>query len=153
MAMNARRFAPLVAVILPLLVAAAAPDSDAPKGDLGKFQGKWKAMVGPEKNVPVSILIKGKVVTLSITPPDGQALEIKGEIKVDESAKPTKTVDWVKFTGPDGDDAPDNKGIYEIVDADTIKVCNGGPGRERPTEFKDGDDGHPHMIVLNRDKD
>ncbi|AGA25090.1 TIGR03067 domain-containing protein [Singulisphaera acidiphila] len=148
--MNASRFAPLVAVFLPLLVAAA---DDAPQGDLGKFQGKWKTTIGPEKNFTLSILIKGKAVTASGSAPDGQGFEIKGEIKLDETAKPVKTVDWVKFTGPDGNEAPDNKGLYELVDADTIKICNGGPGKDRPTEFKDGDDGHPSVLVLKRDKD
>lgn len=149
--MNAYRLAPLIVVILPLLAAAA--DDDAPKGDLGKFQGKWKATVGPEKNVTLSILIKKSAVTATIAAPDGQEFEIKGEIKLDETAKPTKTVDWVKFIGPDGNEAPDNKGLYELVDADTIKVCNGGPGNDRPTEFKDGDGGNPSLIILKRAKD
>lgn len=150
--MKAQRFAPLIAVLCPLLIAAA---DDAPKGDLGKFQGKWKTMVGPEKNFAVSIVIQGNSVTVSGTIPNGEEFEVKGELKLNETAKPFKTVDWIKFAGPDGNDAPENKGIYEFVDADTIKLCNGGPGNDRPAEFKDGEGegGGRDMILLKREKD
>ena len=30
---------------------------------------------------------------------------------------------------------------------------NGGPGNDRPTEFKAGEDGHPNLITLKREKD
>ncbi|WP_406697674.1 TIGR03067 domain-containing protein [Singulisphaera sp. Ch08] len=148
--MKASRFVPLIAVLVPLLAAAA---DDSSKGDLAKFQGKWKTSIGPEKNIALTVQFKGNAVTASASTPDGQSFELKGEIKLDESAKPFKTIDWVKFTGPDGNDSPDNKGVYEVVDADTIKVCNGGPGNDRPTEFKEGDGAEAHVIILKREKD
>jgi uncharacterized protein (TIGR03067 family) len=148
--MKAQRLVPLIAVLGPLLVAAA--DAAEPKGDLAKFQGKWKTMVGPEKNFPIALLIKGTTVTVSGSTPDGQDFEVKGEIKLDDAAKPFKTIDWVKFAGPEGNDLPENKGIYELVDGDTIKVCNGGPGKDRPTEFKDGEAGSPDVTLLKREK-
>ncbi|SIO44032.1 uncharacterized domain TIGR03067 protein [Singulisphaera sp. GP187] len=147
--MRALRFVPLFAILFPVLATAA---DDAPKGDLAKFQGKWKTSLGPEKNITLTVEIKGSVVTASGSAPDGQTFEIKGEIKLDAAAKPFKTVDWVKFVGPDGNESPDNKGLYEFVDDDTIKICNGGPGNDRPTEFKEGENEKPSLIVLKREK-
>jgi uncharacterized protein (TIGR03067 family) len=148
--MNAQRFIPVLVVLCPLLVAAA--DDAEPKGDLAKFQGRWKMMVGPEKNFPIALLIKGKTATVSGSTPDGQDFQIKGEIKLDDAAKPFRTIDWVKFAGPEGNDLPENKGIYELVDRDTIKVCNGGPGKDRPTVFKEGEAGSPDVTLLKREK-
>jgi len=134
------------------------PAAASKKGDLAKLQGKWTTKVGSDSGnkitIAITIAIKDHDVTFSGTAPNGKDFELKGEIKLDDQAKPSKTLDWVNFTGPQGNAAPDNLGIYEIEDADTIKVCIGGPGNERPTEFKEGDDGgHPHILILKRSKD
>lgn len=123
---------------------------DAPQGDLAKMQGKWKAMAGPERNIPLTMTIKGSAVTLAFTTPQGQDRELKGQIKLDETAKP-KTWDWTKFTRPDGDLAQENLAIYEL-DGDSLKICSGGPGNERPSAFKAGDGGPPNLIVFHRQK-
>lgn len=147
--MTARRVLPVLALLSPLLLAA---DNPAPKGDLAKFQGKWTMVVAPEHDFTVAVEIKGKAVTASGRLPNGDEFEIKGEIKLDDAAKPFKTVDWVNFTGPNGDELPANKGIYELVDADTIKIHNGGPGKERPGAFKDGDVEDSKVTFLKREK-
>jgi uncharacterized protein (TIGR03067 family) len=64
---------------------------------------------------------------------NGQEYEITGEIKLDEDAKPYKTIDWVEFVRPNGQEALDNLGLYEY-NGETLRICNGGPGNERPTE-------------------
>src|SRR5262249_52431102 len=85
------------------------------------------------------------------TSPQGDDFELRGEIKLDETAKPHKALDWVKFVDLQGNEIAENRAIYEIVDADTIRVCSGGPGGDRPTEFEDGDGGRPNLIVLKRE--
>jgi uncharacterized protein (TIGR03067 family) len=128
--------------------------AEAPKGDLAKLQGTWSAKVGNEKNIEIAVTIKGTDVTLKIVTPEGQSIESKGQVKLDETAKPHKTVDWTKFNNPsNGEITPDNPGIYEIIDADTVRFCSGGPGNERPTEFKAGDGGQPSLVTLTRQKD
>jgi uncharacterized protein (TIGR03067 family) len=137
-------------VIVSCAVSSPAAD-DAPSGDLAKLQGKWKGTVGPNQDIPLVMELKGKAVTLALTIPQGQDLELKGQVKLDDKAKP-KTWDWIKFTRPDGEDAPDNLALYEL-DGDTLKICSGGPGNARPTEFKAGDGGPPQIVTLTRVKD
>jgi uncharacterized protein (TIGR03067 family) len=124
----------------------------APKGDLAKLQGTWTGKIGPgpEKNIPLTMTVKDKKVSFTFTTPDGEERELKGEFLLDESAKPHKSIDWVKFARPDGEAAPTNFGIYAFEGNDTLKVCNGGPGNERPTEFKAGEGGPPNLFVLTR---
>ena len=124
-------------------------DDPKPKGDLAKFQGKWSTKIGPDGGFDATIDIKDKILTLKLTTPDGQDFELTGEVKLDEAAKPHKTIDWTKFKSPAGDDVPENLGIYKLEDDDTIKVCNGGPGNDRPSEFKT-EEGGAHVITLKR---
>lgn len=126
-------------------------DEPAPKGDLADLQGAWTGTVGPNKEIPITLTVKNKAVTFAITAPDGTEHELKGEVVIDDQAKPHKTVDWVKFNRPDGEGAPANLGIYTLK-GDTFTVCNGGPGNERPTEFKAGEGGPPNLIVLTKKK-
>lgn len=123
----------------------------APKGDLARFQGKWTSKFGPNQDLNVAFNIEDKNVTLKVTLPDGQEFEVKGELVVDGDTKPHKTLTWTKFTNGQGEDIADNLGIYTLEDADTIKICSGGPGKDRPTEFKN-EEGGPTIAVLKRDK-
>jgi uncharacterized protein (TIGR03067 family) len=125
-------------------------DDAAPSGDLAKLQGSWTAKVGPEENIPITLEVRDRKVTIKGTRPDGQDFTLSGEIKVDDKASP-KTVDWVKFTNAQGDEVPANLGIYKL-DGDSLVVCSGGPGNERPTEFKKGDQGPPQLITFARKK-
>jgi uncharacterized protein (TIGR03067 family) len=126
-------------------------DADAAKkGDLGKVQGRWKAMAGPEKNIPVLVDVKGQAVDVIFTSPEGQDFTLKGEVRLNDSASP-KTLDWVKFVLPNGEDAPDNLGIYRL-DGDEWTICSGGPGNERPAEFKAGEGRGASLLTLKREK-
>jgi uncharacterized protein (TIGR03067 family) len=121
------------------------------KGDLAKFQGKWTGKAGPEKNYAVTVVFTGKTCTAKVTTPDGQEFEVKGELALNEAAKPHKTIDWKNFKGPNGDDFQDNPGLYTFKDDNTLEICNGGPGKERPTEFKVGDGEDPQLFTLKRE--
>ncbi|HWE39465.1 MAG TPA: TIGR03067 domain-containing protein [Isosphaeraceae bacterium] len=145
-----------LAALLVLLLAATSPADDKekkPEGDLGKVQGKWTARYGPN-DIPITIEVKGEDVTAVITNDNGE-MTLKGRLKIDDKAKPHKTVDWLDFKLPNGDDAQENLAIYELnAKGDEWKVCNGGAGKPRPTEFKEGDNGDdPHLIVFKRPKD
>lgn len=126
-------------------------DDEAPKGDLGKLQGKWKGSIGPNKDIAITVEVKGKTVSATFKNDEDKEMTLKGEVKLDENAKP-KTADFVMFTGSDGNSLPDNLAIYELAD-DEWKVCSGGGNNPRPTEFKDGGDGGPHVMILKREKD
>jgi uncharacterized protein (TIGR03067 family) len=141
----------LASLFLVVSTCAVYADDEAPKGDLAKLQGKWKTMIGPNKDIPITIEIKGKNIAATFTNDEGKEMTLKGELKLDEKAKP-KTADFVNFRGGDGEDMPDNLAIYELAD-DEWKVCAGGHNNPRPTDFKDSDDGGPHLLVLKRVKD
>ena len=139
-----------------LLVASAtlaqdtAKKDDAPKGDLGKIQGKWSAMVGPEKNIPIIVEFKDKSANILVTVQE-QELKIKGEVKLDETKTP-KQWDWTKFETPDGNNVEDNLAIYKF-EGEKLIMCSGGPGGQRPTEFKQGAGGPPELVEFTRVKD
>lgn len=133
-----------------LLFPTVASAVDEPVGDLAKFQGNWLAKLGPERRLEASINIERNKVRLELTTPDGQKFAINGKLELDEKAMPHGTIDWLEFVAPNGDDLPDNLGIYMFKNKDTIEIMNGGPGKERPTEFKDGEKGR-QIITLKRD--
>lgn len=140
----------LMPLVLFLIVSVPArADDEKPDGDLGKLQGSWKALVGPEKNFPIVLEIKGKSVVVKVMNQEGREIELKGEFKIDEKASPHRTLDWVNFKRPDGEDAQPNLSIYKI-EGETFTVCSGGPGNARPAEFKAGEGGPPNLIEFKR---
>ncbi len=142
----------VVAILALLASPVFADEKDKPaKGDLAKFQGTWTSSFGANNEASLLVTIKEKAAHVKFTLGDGQSFEVDGAIKLDEKAKPHKTIDWVDFKTPQGDAAPDNPGIYEFTDENTVKVCNGGPANERPTEFKAGDGGAPQLFTLKRE--
>jgi uncharacterized protein (TIGR03067 family) len=138
----------LMIASLPLALVRA--DDPAPKGDLAKLQGEWKTTVGGNKDRPVTFSIKDKAITVKFTTPDGETLNLSGEIKVDEAASP-RTIDFLKFKN-NGEAMDDSMGLYK-VEGDTFTLCVGGPGEPRPKEFKAGDgDEPPHLWTFTRPK-
>ncbi len=137
--------------IASLSITLARADDSSPPGDLARLQGTWTAMVGPERDIPITLEVQKQKVTINGKRPGGEDFTLKGELKLDEKASP-KTIDWVKFVGAQGNEAPENLGLYKL-EGDTLTVCSGGPGGERPTEFKKGDGGPPQLITFARKKD
>src|SRR6185312_14470226 len=91
---------PVVAVLLTLSVPAWADDS-TPKGDLGKLQGEWEGKAGLKQDTPIRVTFEGNKATLEYTDGNGKKHDLKGEIKLDETAKPHKAIDWSNFSGGD----------------------------------------------------
>ncbi len=146
--MRKRLYMTAAALSFALSIVAPAPAADEPKGDLARLQGSWKGKVGPGKDIPVTVTIKGNAVELVIPRPDGDEARVKGEIKLDEKASP-KTLDWVNFVAPNGDDLPANLGLYKF-EGETWVVCSGGPGKERPSKFEAGEGGPPNLTTWTR---
>jgi uncharacterized protein (TIGR03067 family) len=121
------------------------------KSDLDKIQGTWLAPAGPNDEVMISLTIKDQKYIARYDKGDGTNVEIKGEVKIDDKGK-LKTIDFVKSERNDGEDAKDNLGIYTF-DGEKFKVCVGGGGNARPTEFKKGDEGTPMLLIFAKKKD
>jgi uncharacterized protein (TIGR03067 family) len=143
-----RLFVVFLAVAAGTFVSAADP-AEKKEGDLAKLAGTWKTMAGPNKDVPLTLKIEGKKATATFTTPEGDEVTMKGEVKLDETVTP-KTIDFVNFKRPDGEDTQDTLGIYTF-DGDELRVCNGGPGEGRPKEFKEGDGGPPNVLIFKRE--
>ena len=114
----------LLHAALSLVALVAAVHAEEPAGDQARLQGRWSARVGPEKQTTLTLTIRGTAATFAVAGPNGE-VAYKGEIKINETARPYKAIDWVNFHGPDGQTAPTNRGIYRLS-GDTITVCNGG---------------------------
>jgi uncharacterized protein (TIGR03067 family) len=145
----------LLTIALGLFVVASAsafapkPADEKLTGDLAKLQGKWSTKLGPNEGLDATLTIKGNTVAIKIITQEGQDFELTGEIKLDEKAKPHKAIDWSKFKTPMGDDLPTNLGIYMFDNDDTVKICNGGGGNDRPKDFK-AEEGGPQLSTMKR---
>ncbi len=120
------------------------------QADLAKLKGKWTAKVGPNQDIPIVIEFKEKAIEIAVMTGDGQDINLKGEFKIDDTAKP-KSIDLLNISSPDGGSLGDNKGIYDLT-GDTLKICTGGPNNDRPTEFFPNEDTGRGTITLTRVK-
>jgi uncharacterized protein (TIGR03067 family) len=125
--------------------------ADEPKGDLAKLQGTWSAKVGPNKDFPLTLIIKEDAAEIVVAWPYGDEFKLKGKVKLNDRASP-KTLDWVGFTSPQGDEVPPNLGIYKL-EGDSWTTCSGGPGNDRPSKFEAGEGAPPTMTTWTRLKE
>jgi hypothetical protein len=94
--------------------------------------------------------IKGDAGRLDNTLPDGTIVGLTYKFTIDERAKPFKTMDEfdiVRYGG--AGKGPDHVfTIYEFLDANTIRCCNGF--KKYPTEFKRADDDSTTLATFKR---
>jgi hypothetical protein len=138
------------AALLCTLMHPASADDTPKKGDLAKIQGVWKGKTGRNGMFESVMTIKGDTGRLDNTTANGRKIGLTYKITIDEGAKPHKTLDSSDIVryGGSGKGADHVFGIYEFVDDNTIRFCNGFD--KYPTEFKDGDDGPPILFTLKR---
>jgi uncharacterized protein (TIGR03067 family) len=149
--MNRNLLTSLVLVAARMTTAAMADDQPL-KGDLANLQGRWTGVSGRDKDVTVEYVIEGDSFKLRFKSPHGEEGGMDGKVKLDETAKPHKSVDWVDQKTLKGRAFPDLRGIYDFEDADTVKVCDSGVGAARPKEFFDSTESRTGRgtIVLKR---
>ena len=114
----------------------AGPEKDS---DLGKLQGRWEASVGKRREFSVVLEVKGTEVSATISPRRGPKLQANGELQLDETATP-RSLDWVKFSTPDGIEVPRLQSIYRL-EGDRLIVRSGGFNDARPKAFEKGGEG------------
>jgi uncharacterized protein (TIGR03067 family) len=131
------RKAALAVLVVAALAMGADPEKE--KGDLSKIQGQWEASVGKKRDFKVSLEVKGNEVSATITPKRGPKLKANGELQLDESASP-RSLDWVKFSTPDGIEVPKLQSIYRL-EGDRLIVRSGGFNDTRPKTFEAGGEG------------
>ena len=128
----------------------AATEAATTGGDLARMQGRWIVRFGPNKIASTTtITIKGTTLQM-IQMAQGQPHALTGEIKIDETAKPEKTLDWINVKAQTGQSALPRLAIYKL-DGDTVTICLGSMGGDRPTEFNLREGKGPALLVLSRD--
>ncbi len=139
-------------VLAPALVAAAQkPKDDAVKNELRKFQGSWRivSVEASGKKLPeedfkeVVLILEGDRHTTR-----NGADRYSGTFAIDPGKKP-KRIDFLYDDGPEKGKTA--RGIYEF-DGDTLKICLGLAGQERPTEFTSKPGSRHFLEVLKRQK-
>jgi uncharacterized protein (TIGR03067 family) len=135
-------------VVVSSVLAHAGTETISPDSDLGRIQGKWTAKAGARRELRVALDIQGRRVEAVVTTKQGINLRAQGEVKIDESTSP-RTVDWIKFNGPDQQELPAILGIYKF-DRETFVVCTGGFNGDRPSEFKPGEGVLTEVVTFRR---
>jgi uncharacterized protein (TIGR03067 family) len=122
------RFA-LAALVLGLLATGAgAADDGKISADLKKLEGEWTT---PSRGGgDVAYTFKGDKLTVK-----APTREYKMTVKLDEAAKPNKTIDLHIDEGPDDAKGKTSKGIYKFDGDDKFVFCF-TPEAERPTKFE-----------------
>lgn len=99
-------------------------------GDLKKMQGQWSAKFEGLENKPTVYTFRGDKLTIK-----GETRTYEITIKLDESAKPAKTVDFHIDKAPDDAQGQTSKGIYKFEGDDKLIVCF-RPEGDRPDKFE-----------------
>jgi uncharacterized protein (TIGR03067 family) len=139
-----------IAMVLVCGLALSAVAAADEKSDQDKLQGKWKMESGTHGGKPLpdeivkgsTITIDGKTMKMTRTA-EGKDQTREMTFKLDPSKKP-KTID-VDMDGKPG------LGIYSL-DGDTLKICHGDQGDERPTTFESKEGSNVTVVVLKRVK-
>jgi uncharacterized protein (TIGR03067 family) len=124
-------FVPLALSLL--IVAGLDAADDAAKdakssADLKKLDGEWTTP--SQSGSDVVYTFKGDKLTVK-----APTREYKMTLKLDDSAKPNKTIDFHIEQGPDDAKGKTSKGIYKFPGGDKFVFCF-TPEGERPTKFE-----------------
>jgi uncharacterized protein (TIGR03067 family) len=137
---------------LGLVVRASAADAKALAGShADKLLGTWVIVSGEADGKPSPPdKIKGSQMTvdkktIKLTDKDDKQLWIL-DYKLDASKKPAE----IDMTVAEGQGAgKSSQGIYEL-DGDTLKICYGLPGANRPKDFKTKEGAKENCFILKR---
>lgn len=125
-------------------------DDKPPTGDVKKLQGVWKGKTGRNGIFDSVMTIKGDAGRLDNTTPNGKIIGLTYKFTIDERAKPFKTMDKFDIVryGGTGNGPNHVFTIYEFLDDNTIRFCNGFD--KYPTEFKRADDNSTTLSTFKR---
>jgi uncharacterized protein (TIGR03067 family) len=137
----------LIASLTACLFAAEAPREDPSRRDLEQMQGSWQCasytvdgMRLPEDTAQAMFrTVKGDGYTIFRF----EKVIGKGTIKLDATKNP-REIDAMTAATPTRKGGL-IRGIYEVSD-DTLRLCFGAPGKERPREFK-SEPGSGHTLT------
>ncbi len=123
-------------------------NDDTTTGDLARIQGDWSTVI--LDIIPLKLQVHGRDAAFDVVLPSGEEVTYRGTVVIDETTEP-KQLDLVDYRGPDGEELPDNRGIYRFL-GDRLIVCNRTRDGSRPEEFTLGGNGYPLLQVYTKDK-
>jgi uncharacterized protein (TIGR03067 family) len=119
--------------------------------DLEKFQGKWVAVA---KTTDGKVFNPNEIEEIRLVFKDRQVTEKVGSIgpgvtyymRIDSGKEPAQIDIWPPLM-----DAKTIKGIYKF-EGDTLTICVGEVGKDRPTEFVSKAGSGTNLLVVKRAK-
>jgi hypothetical protein len=143
---------PLLSIALLFGLGNTAPADEKPKkGDLAKLQGTWTGKTGLDGCLQTTFIFNGDSCLFDNVTKSGEKIGGTGKVALDELAKPHKTITQTIISRYGGvGRGPDHVfGIYEFIDANTVRICNGFD--QRPTDFSGRDSQDFMVFTLKRE--
>ncbi len=127
---------------------------DIDRSDINRLQGTWQIVSVEQMGKPTGTFANHKVVIEdnTLTFMRGDELAYTGIIMLDASKQP-KTLDMELISDKESQlNGRVSQGIY-VVEGDTFKWCNAGPGvDDRPSEFFTNEEKNHMLLILKREK-
>jgi len=115
--------------------------TSADEASVKALQGTWSTDIG----IPAEFAFQGNKLEANIS-----GKTYKGEVQADASAKPHATLD-ITLEKDDADTKPVSKSIFK-VNGETLTICVGLPGKDRPASFETGEDCFNFELKLKKEE-
>jgi uncharacterized protein (TIGR03067 family) len=118
-------------------------DDEKSSADILKaLQGTW---VSANENFELKWTFEGETLKATVNRSDYTC-----KVKLDATAKPHATADFLIDEGPEDAKGKTSKAIYKL-DGEKLKICVSHPGKDRPKEFATTED-EAYLFELKKEK-
>jgi uncharacterized protein (TIGR03067 family) len=119
-----------------------AEDEKSSADVLKALQGTW---VSANENVELKWTFEGETLKATVNGTDYTC-----KVKLDATAKPNATADFLIDEGPEDAKGKTSKAIYKL-DGEKLIICVSHPGKDRPKQFESAE-GEAYLFELKKEK-